>query len=134
MMQSWINGPATDGIDGKLKTVNILLKTNIPSFHPSIIPFPGKIRKSQKIYIFSLGCKNYETLNYTRNSVFIDANLRLCCAGSRIYRTIFNTIDTPSLSSRIEGAYVFEIYFNFKSTLIIASTPRAMRVFSVQVG
>jgi glutamate synthase domain-containing protein 2 len=28
--------------------VNILLKTNIPSFHPSIIPFPGEISKSQK--------------------------------------------------------------------------------------
>jgi len=52
MMQCWINGPATDGIDDKLKTVNILLKTNIPAFHPSIIPFPGQVRKP-KIPIYS---------------------------------------------------------------------------------
>ena len=38
IMQCWINGPATGGIDDKIKMVNILLKTNIPSFHPSIIP------------------------------------------------------------------------------------------------
>ncbi len=37
-MQCWINGPATGGIDDKIKMVNILLKTNIPSFHHSIIP------------------------------------------------------------------------------------------------
>ena len=169
-MQCWINGPATGAIDDKIKMVDILLKTNIPSFHPSLIPFPGQIRKSQKTSIFSVGCRNYETLNYTwverfgatpfglptslfelrrdtstphagfnvpgcppqnssyqRDSVFIDVNLRLCCAGSRNYRTIFNTIDTLSLSSRIEGAYVFEICFNFESTLIIASTPRVMQ-------
>jgi len=29
MMQCWINGPATGGIDDKIKMVNILLKTNI---------------------------------------------------------------------------------------------------------
>jgi hypothetical protein len=48
MMQCWINGSATGGIDDKIKMVNILLKTNIPSFHPSIIPFPGQIRRPQK--------------------------------------------------------------------------------------
>jgi len=36
MIQYWINGPATGGIDDKIKMVNILLKTNIPSFHYSI--------------------------------------------------------------------------------------------------
>jgi len=41
MMQSWMNGPATGGSDDNIKMVNILLKTNVPSFHPSIIPFPG---------------------------------------------------------------------------------------------
>jgi hypothetical protein len=60
-MQCWINGPATGGIDDKLKMVNILLKTNIPAFHPSIIPFPGQIRRSQKILIFSEGYRNSET-------------------------------------------------------------------------
>jgi hypothetical protein len=41
IMQCWINGHATGGIDDKIKMANILLKTNIPSFHHSIIPFPG---------------------------------------------------------------------------------------------
>ena len=31
--------------------------------HHSIIPFPGRIRKSQKTSIFSVGCRNFETLN-----------------------------------------------------------------------
>ena len=65
MMQCWINDPATGGIDDKLKMVNILLKTNIPAFHPSIIPFPGQIRRPQKTSIFSVGCRNSETFNYT---------------------------------------------------------------------
>ena len=47
-MQCWINGPASGGIDDKLKLVYILLKTNIPAFHPSIIPFLGHIRRPQK--------------------------------------------------------------------------------------
>ena len=33
-MQCWINGPATDGIDDKIKMAYILLKTNIPAFSP----------------------------------------------------------------------------------------------------
>jgi hypothetical protein len=40
----------------------ILLKTNIPAFHHSIIPFSGQIRKPQKTSIFSVGCRNSETL------------------------------------------------------------------------
>jgi len=66
MMQCWINGPATGGIDDKIKMVNIILKTNIPSFHPSNIPFPGQIRKPQKTSIFSVGCRNSEMYNFTR--------------------------------------------------------------------
>jgi len=62
-MQCWINGPATGGIDDKLKMVNILLKTNIPAFHPSIIPFPGQIQKPKKTSIFSVGYSNSETFN-----------------------------------------------------------------------
>ena len=62
IMQCWINGPATGGIDDKIKMAIILLKTNIPAFHHSIIPFPGQIRKPQKTYIFSVGCRNSETL------------------------------------------------------------------------
>ena len=54
-MQCWINGPATGGIDEKIKMDSILLKTNIPAFHHSIIPFSGQIRKSQKNhYILSM--------------------------------------------------------------------------------
>jgi hypothetical protein len=48
MMQCWINGPAIGGIEDKIKMVNILLKTNIPSFHHSIIPFPEQIWNSKK--------------------------------------------------------------------------------------
>ena len=48
IMQCWINGPATGGIDDKIKMAIILLKTNIPAFHHSIIPFSGQIRKPQK--------------------------------------------------------------------------------------
>jgi len=39
MMQCWINGPATSGIDDKIKMVNILLKNQysiVPPFHYSI--------------------------------------------------------------------------------------------------
>jgi hypothetical protein len=32
----------------------ILLKTNIPAFHHSIIPFSGQIRKSKYIYVISM--------------------------------------------------------------------------------
>jgi hypothetical protein len=61
-MQCWINGPATGGIDDKIKMVNILLKSNIPSFHYSIIPFPEQIRKTQNAHIFSVGYRNSDTL------------------------------------------------------------------------
>ena len=47
-MQCWVNGPAIDGVNEKIKMANILLKTNIPSFHRSIIPLPGKIWNPQK--------------------------------------------------------------------------------------
>ncbi len=53
IMQCWINGPATDGIDDKNKMAYILLKTNIPAFHHSIIPFSGQIPKSKNLYIIS---------------------------------------------------------------------------------
>jgi hypothetical protein len=46
--QCWTNVPTTGRIDDKIKMADILLKTNIPAFHHSIIPFPGKIRKPQK--------------------------------------------------------------------------------------
>ena len=68
-MQCWINGPATGAIEDKIKMVNILLKTNIPTFHHSIIPFPGQIRRLQKTSIFSVGCRNSEKFNYTRDSI-----------------------------------------------------------------
>ena len=64
-MQCWVNGPATGGIDDKSKMAIILLKTNIPAFHHSIIPFSGQIRKHQKTFIFSVGCRNSDTFNST---------------------------------------------------------------------
>ena len=61
-MQCWINGPATGGIDDKIKMAIILLKTNILVIHHSIISFSGQIRRPQNTYIFSVGCRNSETL------------------------------------------------------------------------
>ena len=61
-MQRWINGPATGGGDDKIRMANIHLKTNIPSFHHSIIPLSEQIRKSQKTSIYSVGCRNSEML------------------------------------------------------------------------
>jgi len=61
IMQCWINGPATGGIDDKIKMALILLKTNIPALHHSIIPFSGQIRKPQNNSIFSAGCRNSGT-------------------------------------------------------------------------
>jgi len=62
MMQCWINGPATGGIDDKIKMVNILLirlrRTIIPSFHYSI---SGENSEAQETSIFSVGCRNFET-------------------------------------------------------------------------
>jgi hypothetical protein len=49
LMQCWINDPFLGGIDDKIKMAVILLKTNIPVFHHSIIPFSGQIRKPQNI-------------------------------------------------------------------------------------
>jgi len=51
IMQCWINGPTTGGIDDKIKMVNILLKTNIPSFHYSISGANSKAQKN--LYILS---------------------------------------------------------------------------------
>jgi hypothetical protein len=53
IMQYWINGPATNGIDDEIKIDSILLKTNIPAFHHFIIPFSGQIRKPKNIKIIN---------------------------------------------------------------------------------
>ena len=60
-MQCWISVPATDGVDDKIRMAYILLKTNIPAFHHSIIPFSGQIRKPKKTFILSVSCRNSET-------------------------------------------------------------------------
>ncbi len=51
IMQCWINGPATGGIDDKIKMANILLKTDIPSFHYSI--FGANSEAPKNLYIIS---------------------------------------------------------------------------------
>jgi hypothetical protein len=64
-MQCWINGPATDGIDDKIKMAYILIETqysSVPPFHYSIF---GENSKSPKISILSVGCRNSETLILT---------------------------------------------------------------------
>ena len=68
IMQCWINGPATGGIDDKIKMAAILLNPPAADHH-SIIPFSGQIRKPQNTSIFSVGCRNSETLNYHRKAL-----------------------------------------------------------------
>ena len=50
-MHCWINGPATGGIDDKIKMAIILLKTNIPTFHYSI--FGANSEAPKYLYILS---------------------------------------------------------------------------------
>jgi hypothetical protein len=69
IMQCWISGPATGVIEGKIIMAIILLKTNIPAFHHSIIPFSGQTRKPQKTSIFSVGCRNADILNHVLFSI-----------------------------------------------------------------
>jgi hypothetical protein len=49
-MQCWINGPATDGIDDKIKMANILLirlrRTNVPPLHYSIFGANSEVPKN----------------------------------------------------------------------------------------
>jgi hypothetical protein len=51
IMKCWNNGPATGGIDDKIMMVNILLKTNIPSFRHSI--FGANSEAPKNLYILS---------------------------------------------------------------------------------
>jgi len=85
IMQCWINGPATGGNDDKIKMANILLQTNIPAFHHSIIPFSERIRKPQNTSIFSVGCRNSDTFNSTHrllNGLGVDVgDERIGCYG-----------------------------------------------------
>jgi hypothetical protein len=62
IMHCWINVPTTDGANDKIRMAYILLKTNIPAFHHSIIPFSGQIRKPKKTFILSMICRNSEML------------------------------------------------------------------------
>jgi len=48
----------------KLKMANILLKTNLPEFHYSIIPYSRQRSSLKKCPIFSLSCRISETLGY----------------------------------------------------------------------
>jgi hypothetical protein len=64
-MQCWINGPATDGVDDKIKMTHILLTPNIPAFSPirrlyepeATIPvfhFRGKFEILKNLYIIKI--------------------------------------------------------------------------------
>jgi hypothetical protein len=50
-------------MNDKVKMAIILMKTNIPAFHHSFIPFSGKIRNPQKIFMFSISYRISETFN-----------------------------------------------------------------------
>jgi len=52
IMQCWVNGKIC--VDDKIKMANILLKTNLPVFHYSIIPFLRQAFEFQKIVLFFL--------------------------------------------------------------------------------
>jgi hypothetical protein len=60
-MQCWINGPATGGIDKKIKMANIPFENQysiVPPFHYSIFEANPE---APKTFIFSVGCRNSET-------------------------------------------------------------------------
>jgi len=51
-MQYWINGPATDGIDDKIKMAYILIEnqySSVPPFHYSIFGTNSKAKKNLHI-------------------------------------------------------------------------------------
>jgi len=58
IMKCWVNGSATDGIGAKIKMADILLETNIPAFHNSIILFSGRNQNPKNLYIIS-GLKKF---------------------------------------------------------------------------
>jgi hypothetical protein len=56
-MQYWVNGKIC--VDDKIKMANILLKTNLPVFHYSIIPFLRQAFKPQKVSYFFKQLQNF---------------------------------------------------------------------------
>jgi len=50
IMQYWVNGKIC--VDDKIEMANILLKTNLPVFHYSIIPFLRQAFEFQKMSHF----------------------------------------------------------------------------------
>jgi hypothetical protein len=92
-MQCWINGPATGGIDDKIKMAIFFKKPNIPDFHHSIIPFPGQFRKPQNTSIFSVGCRNSETLERLGQAIlkrysWPKKTRKICCIGTLLCQTL----------------------------------------------
>ncbi len=62
-MQYWVNGKIY--VDDKIKMANILLKTNLPIFQYSIIPFLRQAFKPQKMSFFSISCRITETFKFS---------------------------------------------------------------------
>ncbi len=58
-MQYWVNGKIC--VDDKIKMANILLKTNLPVFHYSILE--ASVQASKNVLFFSISCRISETLN-----------------------------------------------------------------------
>jgi len=61
IMQCWVNGKIC--VDDKIKMANILLKTNLPLFHYSIILFLRQAFEVQKMAYFSISYRISETFN-----------------------------------------------------------------------
>jgi hypothetical protein len=68
-MQFWVNDKIR--VEEKMKMDNILLKTNLPAFQYSIIPWmrhkPGAIKR----YLTSRNCRISETLDYVHRKFSI---------------------------------------------------------------
>jgi len=63
-MKYWIYGPATDGIDNKIKMAHILLirlRTSVPPFYYSIF---GANSEAKILSILSESYRNSETFNF----------------------------------------------------------------------
>jgi hypothetical protein len=65
IMQYWVKDKIC--VDDKIKMANILLKTNLPVFHHSIIPFLRQAFNLIKYSIFSLSYRFSETFNYFKS-------------------------------------------------------------------
>gem|GEM_PF-1728614 len=71
-MECWANFL----FDNKIKNGSHPLKTNLPTIHYSIIPYLRQVFKPQKMFMFPLGCRNYETFNHADVAQLVEQLIR----------------------------------------------------------